>query len=721
MTSDVSAEGDAWRSDLQGFMAPTSVALIGASEASRVSRGVVAAMQRLEYPGELFMVNPNRKTAFGSVCYPNIRDLPSSPDCAVVAVARTATIPVLNDCIAQSVDHVAILSSGFAETGRLENIAIERELRELADEHRIRVIGPNCNGVVSLPGRAAIGFALLPEGIRSGTVAVLSQSGGLLNAIVELGTVRGLGFSRLISGGNESVIDCCDALEYLIGDPETKVIAVLVEAFKNGRRFAALARAAMAAGKPVILLKLGRSERGRAAVLTHTASLAGDYRVTRDVLQTAGVVLVDSIDELVDNSCAFAHGTIPRAGTAAFILTISGGGAALSADMADRVDLTLAELSKPSRQELDRIFRGTDRIENPFDCAFDLQVLRDPSIFSSCLALLLDDDNVGSLVLVGKRNGSTGLQGLLRCMQSTQLPPDKPVLSISTISRDSIATENGVGGAVILLEDLERGLGVVKNLHTFSDVRAGASPDSVDDIIDRDHQAEEAILSYSRAGRSVLTEREATAVLRMLGIPATRDMPAASATDAVAAAVAIGYPVAVKVDSEHVVHKSDVHGVVLGVGDDDGVRSAFDRVTAAIPPGTPRRVLVQQMMPQGVEVLIGTVRTPEFGPVILIGSGGALPGSGEGQTALRLAPIDRGKARSALRATGIGALLETRFDGAVIGRLCDIIVAVADLAARSIEHIESIDINPLTLDQSTGTIAMLDATILLTAPVERSP
>ncbi len=700
-----------WRVSLDSMLAPRRLALVGASPEAMITREIVGNLKQLGFPGTLYTVNPKYKEVLGHPCFASLADIPGPVDCVVLGVSKKMVFQVLEDCLKINVRSVVLPAAGFAESGNPEDLALQEKLVDFATRNEMRICGPNCEGNVSMHGQVATMYGPLPQRMRAGRLAVVAQSGGLLNAIIEHGHARGLGFSRLVSSGNEAVINLCDYIEYLLDDPETGVIATTIEGFKDGRRFLALAQRALELGKPIIALKTGRSDKGSAAVASHTGSVAGSYETQAAVFRQFGVIAASSIDEVVETSSLLLKGRFPtREGVCC--LLISGGATVLSADVAARKGLAVPDPSPAIEAEVLKLMSGVEHVSNPFDAGVGFHAFLDPEFMTKCLDILVNDDRYGVYAIIGKRSGSSLLQRLVAQMAPVAARSDKAFASVSTIS-ESIDTEGKLfkeGGDIAFLQDIDQGFQAIRNLLDFSrrarqqtgGEARGALPASIPDTL-------------GAAGR-ILTEREAKRVFTALGLATTRESLATSPSEAARIAAEIGFPVAMKVESADIPHKTEAGAIRLGVGSPAEAETAFTDVLRAArafrPDAAIAGVLVQEMAPAGIEMIVGSTCDPQFGPIVMVGLGGIYVEVFR-DVSLRKAPVSIDEAKEMIGELRCMPLLAGVRGAAPtdVEALARVVVAVSELAAQHEDRIAEIDLNPVRVYPTGSGIRILDALI----------
>jgi acetyltransferase len=701
---------------LRGALAPKSIAVVGATEkpnalGNHVFGNIVAG----GFKGQVFAVNPKYAEVKGVKCYPTLAALPSAPD-LVVIVTPARTVPqLIDDAGRRGVRAVLVLSAGFGETGeqgrRLQEQALARA-RALG----IRVIGPNCLGIM----RPEIGlnatFARTPA--RPGSVALVSQSGAVVAALLDYAWTSGFGFSSVVSTGGGSDVEFSEILDYLALDGATRSILLYVEGVHDARAFMSSVRAA-ASVKPVVVLKVGRHMTGLKAAMSHTGALVGDDAVFDMALRRAGAIRVQAFNQTFAAAEALASGRMPRGvpGNRLAILTNGGGPGVLAADATTDNDVELARLAPETLEALNGALPETWSHGNPVDIIGDAGTER----FKSAMqALLADPQNDGVLLLfcptiaLGAEETAQALLPLIK-------DSEKTVVTAWLGDADA-----GKGRAVMkaagvpALTSPERGVESFSYLSRFVRNRqlrlqnpAPHVEEFEQDVAGARRIVERALL----AGRAVLDERESKGLLRAFGINVARTELARSADEAVQLAQEIGFPVVLKVVAQGVTHKSEVGGVLLNLQTVEDVRHGFDTIKARVAERAPAAkfvgVNVQQMIrrPHGRELIVGLARDATFGPVISFGMGG-IAVEVLRDSAVALPPLNRFLALDLISRTRVAKMLDN-FRGlpAVdLEALVAVLLKISDLACE-IPCVQELDINPLLADE--GGVIALDARVLI--------
>lgn len=604
------------KSSLNRLLSPRSVAIVGASDKrGALGASVLANLERHGYAGDIHLINPKRDTIGARACLPSIDALPDGVDAAVLAIPGGAVLDAVRALAARGVGAAIIFSAGFAEGGE-EGLAAQAEVARIAANSGMIIEGPNCLGMTNFRDGIPLTFVETPpHPAADANIGIVSQSGAM--AIV-LGTTlmaKGLPLSLSVSTGNEAASGVEDYVAHLIDDPTTLVIGMIVEQFRDPRRFLALADAARAAGKTIVLLHPGTSSAARESAATHTGAMAGDWALMRAKVEHAGVVLVDDLEQLGDVlDIALRCGADVRGGTA--VLTESGAFKALTLDLAERIGLPLPAPGEGTAAALRAAIPDFIPVSNPMDLT--AQALVDPDLYRRTLAPLLADHVYGSVVLgiiqTDPKTAALKFPPIIDAIKS--LDPNKPVLFAgldegADVPHDFVSSLRAVGVPYFPSADRAfRALAVLgrRQSEQSAPARHGDKP------------------PIGIAGHGTIPEYQAKALLAPHGIPFPASRFATTVEEARAAADEVGYPVVLKAQAAALSHKSDAGGVALNLKDADAVAAAWSCMYAEVAAHDPTLVLdgilVEAMGPRGVELIIGARNDPEWGPVILAGFGG---------------------------------------------------------------------------------------------------
>jgi acyl-CoA synthetase (NDP forming) len=696
---------------------PARIAIVGATERPGHAASFQQTLLATGFPGEILPVNPNRNQVFGARAYPSLAAIDGPVDLAVILVATGRVPAVVREAGQSGVRSAVIFSAGFAELGEAGRRAQE-EIRAAARETGIRVFGPNCIGFADpLHGVVAMVVARpsVPTGMRAGGAALISQSGGLMISSLEYGSQVGLGFRVLASTGNEADVTCLDVVESVVDEADVRAIGLIAEGIGDGRRLVDLGRRALEQGKRIVALKLGRSRRGAEAVLTHTAVLAGSKRVFDAACRDAGIVQARTIADLVEH-LVLLEKPQPRKRRAGGLaaMTISGGTKVMVTDIAEEEGLRLADLQPRTRRQLAGVIPEIGVASNPLDVT--AAAIEDADVLRAALRILANDRGVGTVALVmhlRKSGGSENLVAMVRAFCAEQASTDVRLVVVSSIP-DGVSgfwREEAATGDVPFLNDLAS-LRVIRALHEPPPARPHPR-------VARRSRPPREIAEALRRGDRTLGEAACRRLFEAAGIPVVPGRIADSPEEAVAAAGALGYPVAVKLAGGGVVHKTEIGGVRLGLRDAAAVADAFHEVAAGSGSDpangkTGGRVLVERMAPDGVELIAGVRQDPQYGPVVTVGLGGVLAEVLD-DVRLRLGPIARPTAREMLRELRGRALLEGWRGSAPVAldAAAGAIAGLSRLGASLSPWVDSIEINPLLVTPE-GAMA-LDGVAVLSA------
>lgn len=603
---------------LDRLLRPRSVAIVGASDKpGALGASVFANLERMGFAGEIHLINPNRTEIAGRACLPSIDDLPHGVDAAVLAIPRAAVLDTIRALARRGAGAAVIFSAGFAEGGA-EGLAEQREIARIAGESGMVVEGPNCLGLVNFVDGIPLTFVEMPNTPLAGRpgIAIVSQSGAMA-AVVDVSLLsRGLGLSFSISTGNEAASGVEDYIDYLVDNPDTRVIGMIVEQFRKPARFLAAAERARLAGKQIVLLHPGRSSAARESAATHTGAMAGDYQVMRSKVERVGVVLVDTLEELGDCLEILArYGAVGGRGTA--VIGESGAFKALTLDLAESLGLPLPAIDDATSPALRAALPPFVPVSNPVDLT--AQSLVDPGIWHRSLAALIDDDRFGCILLAIIQTDA------VTC--DLKFPPVIEALERLASAKPIIVA--GLDEGAPLSPAYVDGLRTQGVAYFPSNERVLRALAKLDARARRDMSVSDALPTPVAALKTeigVVPEHRSKTILAEIGVPFPSGGLAVTIGDARAAASAVGYPVVLKAQSANLSHKSDAGGVIVGLADESALEAGWarlhDNITRHRPGLLLDGVLVEAMGERGLELIIGARNDPEWGPVILVGFGG---------------------------------------------------------------------------------------------------
>lgn len=681
--------------ELRRLLHPQSVAVIGAS-ARPGSFGERVLLNQQNYCGRTYPVNPRYEKIGELTCYPSLAALPEVPDCAVITAARDAVEDIVLDCVKAGVGGVIIFASGYAEMGREDRTADQERLAAIARETGLRIVGPNCVGVANAVLDTRLTFMTItpiPQPNRH-AVGIISQSGALGMALAQA-VVRGASFSHVLTSGNSCDVDTADFVSYLADDPACTAIACLFEGMASPERLLRAAEYAWQKDKPLVVYKMATGQEGAAAAMSHTGSLAGSHASYRAVFQRAGAVLVDSYESLVETATFFAKAPPPKAQGVA-VVAASGGAAIMAADRAEQHGVPLPQPGRALHELLTARIPDFGAARNP--CDVTGQVVTDPELLNICAGAFLADPAYAALVVPMTYGYATA---------AARIPVYERLAGETGKMVCAAWQTEWLEGPGVREAEACSNVALFRSMSSlFAALRAWtwrAEKRAAGDATKSPTQAETIAATRARivaAGGRTLTEREAKSVLALYDVPVVDERLTNGAEEAVNAAAALGYPVVLKVESPDLPHKTGAGVIRLNLHDADAVRVAYDAVMASAaavsPPARVNGVLVQPMVPQGVEVVIGARIDPLFGPMVVVGLGGILVEVLQ-DTALAPAPVTPADALAMLRSLK-GAKLLQGFRGMPpvdMQRLAGVISNVSRFAADQREVIAELDLNPL--------------------------
>jgi len=700
-------------SDLKLILAPRSVAVIGASaREDSVGRAVFANILFSGYKGIVYPVNPRVKSILGVRAYPTILDIPDEVDLAIIIVPNIAVKKVIEECGAKGVKGAVIITAGFKEIGA-EGEKLEKEVVEAARKNRISIIGPNCVGLINTDPQVSLNATFArPFTPRPGHIAFISQSGAFGVAALEYARRRDIRLSKFISVGNKADVNENTLLPALRDDEQTRVILLYLEDLVNPAEFMELSRE-IGEKKPILVIKSGRTSAGARAASSHTGALAGSDEIYNAFFTQAGVIRVDSLEELFDCGLAFASQPAPRSNRVA-IITNAGGPGIVATDTIIRQGARLASLDARTKERLARLLPPTAALENPVDLIGDAKEDR----YESAIRIVLEDDSVDGAVIICTPTVFTDLEAIARTIRETVPRYGKPVTVCFMGTEDvekaaRILEEAGIPhyvfpeiAAKVMARLTQYGWWVrrpLTGIKKFEDV---------------DKKKVEAILKKARQeGRKFLPEPESYALLQAYGFPLASYALVRTEEECLEQAERLGFPVVLKVVSPQILHKIDVGGVRLNIEDREHALKAYCEMMTSIKQKMPEAeiwgVLVQKMIKGGKETILGLKRDPLFGPVIMFGLGGVYVEATR-DVSFRIAPLRELTAARMIREIRGYRILEG-FRGeerSDVEKIEECLKRLSQLAL-DFPEINELDINPLiVLSQGKGAL-VVDARILL--------
>jgi acetyltransferase len=712
---------EASRQKVAALTAPRNAVLVGASDregswAARVWRN----LNRYQFPGPIYLINPKRTEIWNRPCYPDFSALPEPPDHMVVLVPAAGVMDTLRSGAAAGARSATVFSAGFGESFDTEAAALGRELSTLIAETGLGVSGPNCMGNVCAKSRLVTLTEDRPLTLREGPVALVGQSGGMMIFTNSALSERGIDAEYLITSGNEAGLTVGDYIAFFAGEPEIKVIIVYIEAISNLQTFQAACRLARAAGKDIVALKLGQSERGREAALAHTGSLAGSVEAFDAMAGELGVIRVDTLDDAVEVTELLVHTGAPK-GRRLGAITLSGAFRGLLLDGAERNGLELPALAPETTDKLNDVLKVGSLVSNPIDGGFG--VLTSADNYMASIAALQADPNIDLVLLqeaLPREPGSARAEKYIQLANDlVAAGTDKPIAFVTPASHSQSEYSRALRAKaprVSFLQEANKALRAIASVVRRNEREALAVATDVPELprtIEQD-AAWASARERARAEAVALNEFESKEMLRAYGIPTPAEALVSSPAEAVEAAERIGYPVVIKAVSPALPHKSDVGAVVLNLSTPAGVTAAYQRMTRNLSQYPLDGMLVCRQIRGGQELVLGLHRDPEVGLVLMAGSGGVLLELVK-DVAFCVPPVSREKALDLIGRTRVARLLAGyRGSPALdVDAVADAMVGLGRLAADLDDTLESVDVNPfVALPQGQGGFA-LDALVVL--------
>jgi acetyltransferase len=704
------------RSKVAALTAPRNAVLVGASDrpgswAARVWRN----LNRYEFPGPLYLVNPRRSEVFGQRCYPDFSSLPEPPDHLVVLVPAPAVVDLLRSGAAAGARSATVFSAGFGEGGDAAGEVERRKLADLVAETGLGVSGPNCMGNICAKSRLVTLTEDRPLALSKGPVALVGQSGGVMIFVNQALWERGIGAEYLITSGNEVGLGVPDYIAFFAGEPELEVVIFYVDAVADVERFMAACRLARSAGKTLIAVKLGQSEAGREAAMAHTGALAGSIAVFDAVCAEVGVIHADTLDDAVEIAELVVHTGAPR-GRRLGAITLSGAYRGLLLDAAERNGMSFPPLAPATVGKLEKVLSVGSLIGNPIDGGFG--VLTSEDTYRACIDALQEDPSIDTVLLqeaLPREAGSDRAERYIKMVESyVGEAGRKPISFVTLVSHSQSDYSRALrAGAphVSFLQEANKALRAMAAVVRRDELAAIAGPPQAAVGPPSSDQREAAQLARAAvtgaAGKVALNEIVSKRILNAYGIGSAPDVLVRSAAAAVEAAQRIGYPVVLKAVSARLLHKSDAGAVMLGLGDADAIAAAYARIEANLArhgfTDALDGMLVCRQIGGGTEIALGVTRDPEMGLAVMVGAGGVLLELVK-DVAFGVPPISPAKARDMLAQTRVARLLDGYRGGPTLDAeaVIQALVALGRLAVDLADVIDSVDVNPFMVMPQGG-------------------
>ena len=695
---------------LESFFNPKSVAIVGASrQKSKVGYEILANMMGAGYKGEIYPVNPQADTIEGLKCYPDLKSIKKVPELVIIVVPAKIVPAIMQQCAKVGTRAVIIITAGFKEVGK-EGRELEEQISQTARQAGIRVIGPNCLGVIVPANKLNASFGGdLPA---TGSIAYLSQSGALLAAIFDIANASGIGFSKLISIGNKADVGELDVIKDLSSDKDTKVIAGYLESITDGDAFVRQAEQ-ISHIKPILLIKSGGTQAGAKAASSHTGSLAGSETAYESAFERAGIIRCDSIKQQFDYAQAFANQPLP-AGPRVAVITNAGGPGIMAADSIEQRGLTFAKLNDETVRKLESELPQAANLYNPIDVLGDALADR----YEFALNVVLDDPNVDIVLVLLTPQAMTEAAATAEVI--VNISRQKPLKPILTCFLGAKKVAEGVRilreGKIPQYDATGSAVAAIKGMVNY--VRWRSRPKRVVKLFPVNRRKVEGIIErHQRQKINDIGETESKEILEAYGFVTPRGSIATSAEQAENIAKQLGFPVVLKIWSPDILHKSDVGGVRIGLENEQEVKDSFDLMMYRIPKKRPEAnilgVLVQEMCKSGKEVILGMNRDPHFGPLMMFGMGGIMVEVLK-DVSFYLAPLTAEEAKQMLINTKTYKMLQgvRGEEGVDIEAIAEGLQRLSQLVTE-FPQIQEMDINPYVVGPEGTTPVAVDARISL--------
>ena len=693
---------------IHAMLHPRNIVLVGATDkpgnyAERIWNNLI----KYKYEGGLFPVNAKREAIWGVPCYKDFASLPEKPDHVLVLVPARFAVQVIRDAAAAGARSATIVTSGFSELQDEDSQRLAVELQEAVRETGLAVTGPNCLGNLSAGEKLFTNIDDRIVTMEAGPVAIAGQSGAIVMAIRQTLEDRGVGVGYMVTTGNETGLETPDLMAYFAADPSIRVIVVYLEGVRNTKVFREACKAARAAGKPVIALKLGASEGGRAAAMAHTGALAGSIETFDAISTREGVIRVRGLDELIETTECFVHAEPPKSNRLAAV-SLSGGKRGLLIDAFYSAGLNFAPLSPNATEQLAKMLGAGSIVGNPLDAGFAAVV--DPSVYMNSIKIMIDDPDTDIVIIDAELPKAPHelRERNLRIVNEMAGAASKPVVYISAMSIGFTEFTKALRKSlpnIAVMQGLDRAVGAIKSLIEYSSLRK-----EVPDIKSSSKASARAALEKALKnanGAAALDEVASKKLLKAYGIPVSKEEIAQTAAEAVKIAKKIGFPVVAKVVSADILHKSDIGGVVLNLNSAAEVKKAFNDITARVKKikSKPKLegILIAQQVKADLELVVGASLDAEMGPVVLFGTGGVDIELMK-DVALAGAPLDEAEAKQLIAKTKAGVKMKGYRGKPALHEASAVkaLVGLSNLMADAGNRIASIDVNPFLINSKVG-------------------
>jgi acetate---CoA ligase (ADP-forming) len=677
------------RKPVENLLGARSVAIIGASPKGRWPMGIFRNLKKA-YGGKIFLINPNYPEIEGSPCYPNVAALPEVPEELLVLIPTRAVLGALEEAAKLGTKAATIYTAGFGEGDDAKGKERAQAMKDLCEKTGFVICGPNCMGSYSLDNGLWT-FPTVTPLLKKGPVGLIFQSGGSLGNWVKGASERGIGFTHAVSSGNEVSLDLVDYLSFLIDDPDTKVITLMVEGVRRANEFMAVAEQALNKNKPILVVKLGRSELGKRQAISHTGALAGADEVFDAVCHRLGLIRCPTLEDLTETTLAFMPGRFPRGSRAAIVVN-SGGMKGLICDHCDELNTNLAQLSEKTKEAVRPLIPPELVVENPLECG--VAGFGDEQNFINIVKFHAEDDGVDLLAIHGEL--PRGEKREPQLFKSLADATDKPVLAFGRSTYSCTDESRAFQDEAVLpfLQAIKPTLRALAGLGLYGERKISGVPK----------------LPPASGDVADLEGENLNKLLRSQGIGLPKQAMAGTAADAAAKAKDIGFPVALKLIAAEVVHKTESGAVVLGLKNAEEVQAEGQKLLSkTLGRG---HLLIQEMV-QGTEVLIGARTDPQYGPFLMVGLGGIFVEVLK-DVSIRLLPVDEREARAMLKELrGYKVLEGVRGQGPRdVDALVKAMVGMSEIFAAHRNHLSDMEINPIMVRAQGSGVAAVDVRLV---------
>lgn len=701
------------RADLKTFFNPESVAIVGvSSDFSKFTGRTLKYLLKHGYKGKVYPINPKYREIANLRCYPSVSDLPEAADIAFIQIREAQVMSVLQDCSAKGIRNTVIFSAGLGETGP-EGRRKELEIKDFAHAHSIRICGPNSVGYVNTVNGVALSpvVALELDSLPSGRIGLISQSGGMTGALISRAEARGIGFSYIISTGNEADLGVSDFLRFMVEDPYTRVISLFLEAIRQPEEFLKTADMALERGKALVCLKIGKADVGVRAAASHTGALTGSDEIYEAIFRKKGITRVEALEDLFETASLFEKYPAPK-GNRIGIVTTTGGGATLLADECGALGL---DFPNPSGQTLEALGEGLPSFA-AFSNPLDVTGSGVGGGYERALNFFLKDDQFDVVVSVVGTSSQFAPEMGVKPILRREKGGKKPLVAFLNPNAEAAARLLEQDGIPTFRtpEGCARGLKYFWDWGSFLEKRRAFSNSHETFSVRVDEREVDEIL---RGSPPSLNEFDSKRLLRLYGIPAAREELAYSPKEAARIAQDIGYPVVLKACSSEILHKTDARLVKMGIGSEAGIREAFEDILSGTrrykPSANIAGVLVQETVQGGQEVIIGMSRDRAFGPILIFGMGGIFVELLK-DVSMRIPPLTRSEAEEMVMEVKTAPLLEGYRGGKArdIEALVDVILRFSRFSTDLGPKLKTAEINPLMVLEKGKGVKAVDALVV---------